>query len=62
MKKNAPTLISVQFATICFCLQSLEAIRPLLYLLHPDYTALENFEGMMALCNLAGVSESARKR
>ncbi|XP_065335545.1 protein unc-45 homolog B [Cloeon dipterum] len=39
-----------------------EAIRPLLFLLHQDYTALENFEAMLALCNLAGVSESIRKR
>ncbi|XP_059485604.1 protein unc-45 homolog A [Neocloeon triangulifer] len=40
----------------------LEAIRPLVHLLHQDCTALENFEAMMALCNLAGVSEAVRKR
>lgn len=40
----------------------LEIIRPLLNLLHPECTALENFEALMALCNLASVSSSVRKR
>lgn len=40
----------------------LEVIRPLLSLLHPECTALENFEALLALCNLASVSESVRKR
>lgn len=40
----------------------LEAIRPLLGLLHPDCSALENFESMMALCNLASVNERVRKK
>lgn len=31
-------------------------------LLHPDKTALENFEALMALTNLAGVNDSVRKR
>jgi protein unc-45 len=40
----------------------LEVIRPLLAQLHADYTALENFEALMALCNLASVSDSVRAR
>ncbi|KAK6640668.1 hypothetical protein RUM44_012365 [Polyplax serrata] len=40
----------------------LEVIRPLLNLLHPDCSALENFEALMALCNLASVSSNVRKR
>lgn len=40
----------------------LEVIRPLLNLLHPDCSALENFEALMALCNLASVSSSVRQR
>lgn len=39
----------------------MEVIRPFLNLLDPEFTALENFEALMALCNLASVSESARK-
>jgi protein unc-45 len=38
-----------------------EVVRPLITLLHPECTALENFEAMMALCNLAGF-EAPRKR
>lgn len=33
----------------------LEVIRPLVQLLHPDRSGLENFEALMALCNLAQV-------
>lgn len=40
----------------------LEVIRPLLNQLHQDYTALENFEAMMALCNLASMNDTVRKR
>lgn len=40
----------------------LEVIRPLLNQLNVDYTALENFESMMALCNLAQMSETVRQR
>lgn len=40
----------------------LESIRPFLGLLHPDYTALENFEAMMALCNMASLNEIVRKK
>ncbi|XP_071451063.1 protein unc-45 homolog B [Hetaerina americana] len=39
-----------------------EVVRPLLNLLHVDFTGLENFEALMALCNLAGVSETVRMR
>ena len=38
-----------------------EIVRPMLSLLHPDCTALENFEGLMCLCNLAGF-DAPRKR
>ena len=37
-------------------------VRPLLKLLHPDCSAIENFESLMGLTNIAGMSESARKR
>jgi protein unc-45 len=40
----------------------LEVVRPLIKLLHPDRSAFENFEALMALTNLAGVSDSVRKR
>lgn len=39
-----------------------EVVRPLLKLLHPDCSAIENFEALMGLTNIAGMSESARKR
>lgn len=42
--------------------RNLEVVRPLLNLLHPDCTALENFEALMALCNLAGMNETTRNR
>ncbi|KDR23225.1 Unc-45-like protein A, partial [Zootermopsis nevadensis] len=42
--------------------RSVEVIRPLLSLLSLDCNALENFEALMALCNLAGVNETIRKR
>lgn len=40
----------------------LEVVRPLVSQLHADFTALENFEALMALCNLASMDESVRKR
>lgn len=40
----------------------LEVVRPLIKLLHPENTALENFESLLALTNLAGVNDSVRKR
>lgn len=42
--------------------RNLEVIRPLLNQLHADYTSLENFEAMMALCNLAQMNETVRQR
>ncbi|KAG0709475.1 Protein unc-45 B [Chionoecetes opilio] len=39
-----------------------EVVRPFLKILHPDCTAIENFEALMGLTNIAGMSESARKR
>ncbi|XP_072934544.1 protein unc-45 homolog B [Epargyreus clarus] len=42
--------------------RNLEVVRPLLALLHPDCSALENFEALMALCNLAGMNETTRNR
>lgn len=39
-----------------------EVVRPLLKLLHQDCTGLENFEALLGLTNIAGMSESARKR
>ncbi|KAF5301059.1 hypothetical protein FQA39_LY10878 [Lamprigera yunnana] len=42
--------------------RSLEVIRPLLNLLHQDCTALENFEALLTLCNVAQINESARQR
>lgn len=40
--------------------RSLEVVRPLLKLLHPEFGALENFESLLALCNLASMNESVR--
>lgn len=40
----------------------LEVIRPIINLLHPDCSGLENFEALMALCNIAHMSETARLR
>lgn len=42
--------------------RALEIVRPLISLLAPDCNALENFEALLALCNLAQLSESARLR
>ncbi|KAB7504636.1 Protein unc-45-like protein B [Armadillidium nasatum] len=39
-----------------------EVVRPLLSLLHVECSALENFESLMGLCNIAGISESTRQR
>ncbi|XP_020282813.1 protein unc-45 homolog B [Pseudomyrmex gracilis] len=40
----------------------MEVVRPFINLLNPECSALENFESLMALCNLAGVNDSVRKR
>jgi hypothetical protein len=37
-----------------------EAVRPLIYILEKEKTGLQNFEALMALTNLASVSESVR--
>ncbi|KAM7364628.1 unc-45 myosin chaperone [Cochliomyia hominivorax] len=42
--------------------RSLDVIRPLLNLLAQECTALENFEALMALTNLAAMNESVRQR
>ncbi|KAG5680549.1 hypothetical protein PVAND_010050 [Polypedilum vanderplanki] len=42
--------------------RSLEVVRPLLNQLHADYSALENFEALLALCNLAQMNDSVRNR
>lgn len=42
--------------------RNLEIIRPLLNQLQADCTALENFEAMMALCNLAAMNDDIRNR
>ncbi|KAF2897166.1 hypothetical protein ILUMI_09010 [Ignelater luminosus] len=42
--------------------RSFEVIRPLVNQLHQDYNALENFEALMALCNIAQMDESGRQR
>lgn len=39
----------------------MEVIRPLMNLLSQDCSALENFEALMALCNIAGVNDATRK-
>ena len=38
----------------------LELVRPILKLLKIEHTALENFEALMALTNLASLGESIR--
>ncbi|XP_011163393.1 protein unc-45 homolog B [Solenopsis invicta] len=40
----------------------MEVVRPFINLLNPECSALENFEALMALCNLAGVNDSVRNR
>lgn len=40
----------------------LEVVRPMIKLLHPEKTALENYEALMALTNLSHVDASVRKR
>lgn len=43
-----------------FLLQVCEVVRPLVSLLHLTRSGLQNFEGLMALTNLAGTSERLR--
>uniref|UniRef100_A0A2P2HWV5 Protein unc-45 homolog B n=1 Tax=Hirondellea gigas TaxID=1518452 RepID=A0A2P2HWV5_9CRUS len=42
--------------------RSYEVVRPLLSLLHVECSSLANFEGLMGLCNIAGMTEQARQR
>nr|VZH93415.1 unnamed protein product [Spirometra erinaceieuropaei] len=42
--------------------RSLEVIRPILQLLRIDCTALQNYEGLLALTNLASLDEAHRSR
>ncbi|KAL4218417.1 Protein unc-45 A [Mactra antiquata] len=52
-----------QDPTIAFQGQRMyEVVRPLVSLLHMDRTGLQNFEALMALTNLASISDSVRKR
>lgn len=43
-----------------FCCQIYETVRPLVSLLSLECTLLQNFEALMALTNLAGISERLR--
>ncbi|CAF0902489.1 unnamed protein product, partial [Didymodactylos carnosus] len=64
--KAAQTLAKIAITTnpeIAFPGQRmLEVVRPIIKLLKPEHTALENFEALMALTNLASIGESVRKR
>ncbi|KAJ1520262.1 hypothetical protein ONE63_004467 [Megalurothrips usitatus] len=42
--------------------RNVEVVRPMITLLHPECSALENFESLLALCNLAALNETVRKR
>jgi len=42
--------------------RSCEVVKPLISLLHVERTGLQNFEALLALCNLAGESDTLRKR
>lgn len=42
------------------CSQIYEVVRPLVSLLHLNCSGLQNFEALMALTNLAGISERLR--
>ena len=42
--------------------RSSDVIRPIALLLDPECDALENFEALMALGNVASLSETTRKR
>ena len=43
-----------------YSFQCVEVVRPLINLLQPDRTPLENFEALMALTNMAQVNEATR--
>lgn len=54
--------ISIDPATAFPGQRSCEVVRPLLAMLHPDCSALENFESLLGLCNLCGMNETVRQR
>lgn len=53
-------LISCMTLCLCFAMQIYETVRPLVSLLSLECTLLQNFEALMALTNLAGISERLR--
>lgn len=40
--------------------RALDVVRPLVQLLHPNCTALMNYEALLALTNLSSMSEAVR--
>lgn len=46
--------------SLFFAMQIYETVRPLVSLLSLECTLLQNFEALMALTNLAGISERLR--
>jgi len=44
----------------CIIFQACEVVRPLIQLLGIDRTAIQNFEALMALTNLAAMSDTVR--
>lgn len=46
--------------SLFFTIQIYETVRPLVSLLSLECTLLQNFEALMALTNLAGISERLR--
>ena len=55
--------VSLSFFAHCYLpFQMLELVRPIIKLLKIERTALENFEALMALTNLASISEAVRRR
>lgn len=46
--------------SLFFAIQIYETVRPLVSLLSLECTLLQNFEALMALTNLAGISERLR--
>lgn len=48
------------YSDFCLCVQVYEVVRPLVNLLALDCSLLQNFEALMALTNLAGISDRLR--
>ena len=55
-------MLKMLFEIDFFLLQAVDIIRPICNLLSSECGGLENFEALMALCNLAALNESTRKR